>query len=340
MTFTTVLYILIALVFFGILILGHEFGHFILAKINGVLVEEFSIGMGPKLFSIKGKETVYSIRALPIGGYVKMLGEQEKVDNERAFTNLSKPRRLSIIAAGPLMNLVLAILFFALYGGNIGVQTNIIDSVIDNSPAYEAKLEAGDEIIRINDTKINTFEGFITEIGESNGEPLNIVVSRNGENINLELTPEKAEDDRYVIGVYTKLADRGFASSLSYGFKTTGFMFQQTFKFFGTLFQGKVKASDFGGPVSIFRISSAAAAAGIWNLVYLMGAFSVQLAIFNIIPFPALDGGYIFLYIFEIITGKEVDDNKIGMINYFGFIFLMILMVLVTIKDILYPIKF
>lgn len=333
-----ILYIILALLFIGVLVLGHELGHFTLAKINGVLVEEFAIGMGPKIFSIKGKETRYSIRAIPIGGYVKMLGEQEKVNDERSFTNLSPWRKLSIIVAGPFMNFVLAIFFFALLGANQGYLTNKVKDVVPDSPAYKVGVKAGDEIININDKKVSTWEDFVTGIYNSKGAPLDVVIQRGTELVNYKITPV-SEEGRLVIGVYAETGKSDLGSSIKYGFRQTGFIIRQTATFFGTLFRGKAKATDFGGPVTIIKFSAEAAQSGIWNLIYLMAGFSVQFGIFNVIPFPALDGGYIFINLFQIITGKEIDDNKVGMVNYIGFVFLMVLMVAVTVKDIFFPIN-
>lgn len=338
MSLSFIFYILLALIFIGILVLGHELGHFTLAKINGVMVEEFSIGMGPKLFSIKGKETRYSIRAIPIGGYVKMLGEQEKINDERSFSSLPPLRKLSIITAGPFMNFVLAIVFFAVLGASQGFMTNKIKAIVPDSPAYKAGLKPGDEIVKIGNNKITTWEDFVTGIYNSKGAPINVTVKRSSQEMNYTLTPIK-EDDRYIIGVYSEEGQRNLLSSINYGFKETGFIIKQTFGFFGTLFKGKATANDFGGPVTIIKFSAQAAKTSIWNLIYLMAGFSVQFGIFNVIPFPALDGGYIFLYIFQIISGREIDENKVGVINYFGFVILMLLMAAVTLKDIFYPIN-
>jgi regulator of sigma E protease len=333
-----ILYIILALIFIGILVLGHELGHFTLAKINKVMVEEFAIGMGPKLFSIKGKETQYSIRAIPIGGFVKMRGEQEKSSEEGSFSNLSSARKLSIIAAGPFMNFVLAIVLFAILGSSQGYMTNKIKSVMPASPAYTAGLKAGDEIVKIGNSKISTWEDFVTGIYNSSGAPLNITVNRGGKESSFTVTPVK-EDDRLIIGVYAEEGKRGLIPSIKYGFNETGFIIKQTVGFFGTLFKGKATANDFGGPVTIIKFSAEAAQTSLWNLVYLMAGFSVQFGIFNIIPFPALDGGYIFIYLFQMITRKEIDENKVGFVNYVGFILLMLLMVAVTVKDIFYPLN-
>lgn len=339
---TTLGYLLIGLLGFGLLILIHELGHFILAKINGVIVEEFSIGMGPKLCGLRSKETQYNIRILPIGGYVKMLGENEESTNPRAFTNLAPARRLSIVAAGPIMNIVLAIVLFAIIKGYIiGYSMPIVSNVINNSPAYQAGIKVNDKILSINNKYISNWDDFVSKVMSSNGKKVHIGYEHNGIKKEADIIPiMDTKQNRYLIGISPTAKKYGLFKSIALGADETKNMVKETFNFFGTLIAGKAKASQVGGPISIMRISIKAAELGIPNLIYLLAAISVQLGIFNIIPFPALDGGYIFLFLFEIITGKRVSDNKVGMINYFGFICLMGLMILVTIKDILYPIKF
>jgi regulator of sigma E protease len=332
-----------ALLAFSVLIIGHEFGHFIMARVNGVKVLEFSLGMGPKLFSIKGKETEYLIKALPIGGYVRMYGEEDDVNavEDSAFSNKTSFQKLTIVAAGPIMNFIIAILFFSLVGGIKGHSTNIIDKVIENSPAMEVGILAGDKITEVNGKIVTTWEDFFNEIFTGEGKPVNMQVERNGEKIKLDLVPTYNEaEDVYQVGIHSKVVTPNFIDSIKYGINQTGSTIRQTFGFFGQLFKGKVSANDVGGPISMIKISGMAAQRGILTLLNIMALFSVQLAIFNIIPFPALDGGWIFLLLFQIITGKEVNKEKVATINYYGFLALMSLMVLVLLKDIINPIQF
>ena len=340
MNYETILFGILGILGFGILVIVHELGHFIMAKLNGVKVEEFSVGMGPKLFSIKGKETMYSIRVLPIGGYVKMLGEEEKSSDPRAFTNLPPARRLSVVAAGPIMNIIIAIIFFAIIKMAIGYSTLDIASIQKGSPAETAGVKVGDKITNVNGTNVNRMEDLVLAISNSKNKKITLILERSGKRYSTDLTPEfDKKENRYLIGVSGTYIKPNFFKALAMGSKDTGSIVGETFKFFKTLFTGKADMSQVGGPISIFRISAKAAQLGLLNYIYLLAVISVQLAIFNVIPFPALDGGYIFLFLFEIISGKRVDDNKVGMINYIGFIFLMILMVLVIFKDIFYPIK-
>jgi len=334
-------YIISAIIAFSILIIVHELGHFTLAKINGVKVEEFSLGMGPKLFGIKSKETQYNIRAFPIGGYVKMLGEEEAVSDKRAFSSKTPARKLSIIAAGPLMNIILAILLFGIVGSR-GYLIPVVSQLAPNTPAVKTGIKVGDKILKVNNNQISTWEDFSTQVYTANGKSLNLTLLRDGKEKNINVTPTMDKvQNRFIIGIYpTNLNNPTILQDISYGFRETISLTKQTIGFFGTLFRGKATASDFGGPVTIIKLSGEVAKAGIIPLMSFSAYLSVQLAIFNIIPFPALDGGWIFLYLFEIITRKKVDDKKVGVINYIGFALLMTLMVLVTIKDILYPIKF
>ncbi len=336
-------YFLMALLAFSVLIIGHEFGHFIMARVNGVKVLEFSLGMGPKLFSIKGKETEYLIKALPIGGYVKMYGEEDDVTvaDDRAFSNKTSFQKLTIVAAGPIMNFIIAILFFSLVGGIQGHSTNIVDKVVENSPAMEVGIKAGDKITEVNGKMVTTWEEFLTEIFTGEGKPVNMEIERDGQKIKFDLVPSYNEGkERFQVGIYSKVVKPNFIESIKYGLNQTGSTIRQTFGFFGQLFKGKVSADDVGGPISIIKISGRAAQQGILTLLNIMALFSVQLAIFNVIPFPALDGGWIFLLLFQIITGKEVNKEKVATINYYGFLALMSLMVLVLLKDIINPIQF
>jgi len=298
--------------------------------------------MGPKLFGIKGKETTYSIKILPIGGYVKMLGDEGESTDPRAFNNKRPIKKLSVVVAGPIMNLILGIVLFAIIAGVRGYLSPVVDKVVPNQPAEVMGIKSGDEIIKVNNSKISTWEDFVTVVYTANGSPLDITYIRNNNTNTVKVTPVKdVNENRYVVGIYpSAVQNPTLSQSIAYGFRETNSLIKQTFGFFKTLFKGKASVNDVGGPLTIIKVSGAAAKAGILSLTAFAAYISIQLAIFNIIPFPALDGGYILLFLFEIITGKKVDDNKVGFINYIGFAILMTLMVLVTIKDILYPIKF
>lgn len=336
------MYIILGILAFSILIIGHELGHFTLAKINGVKVEEFSLGMGTKIAGIKGKETEYLIKAFPIGGYVKMLGEEEDVNDKRAFSSKSPLRRISIIAAGPIMNFILAILFFAIIALNNGYSTTSIGAIIPNSAAEEIGLKVNDKITKVDNTKISTWQDFQTVIATSNGKTLNIELEREGSKKSFTVTPKKNEKDgSYLIGISPSRVEKpSFGASISYGFNETISLIRQTFVALKTMITGKASLNDVGGPVTIIKATGAAAKAGIWTLMFFAAFLSVQLAVFNLLPFPALDGGWIVLLLIELITRRKINDKIISTLNYVGFSALILLMILVTVKDILMPISF
>lgn len=330
--------ILGAVLAFSLLIIAHELGHFTLAKLNGVKVEEFSLGMGPKVLGFKGKETEYLIKAFPIGGYVKMLGEEADVNDPRAFSNKSSLQKLSIIAAGPIMNLILAVVIFSIVG-SFGFAIPVVNELIEGKPAQVAGLMKGDRIVEINNKKVATWQDLSGAIYTSKGDTLYIKLVRDGKTFEKTVLPVK-EGNEYLIGIRPAVENNPSAGQIiSYGFKESGSMIKGTFDFLAGVFQRKVSANDVGGPITIIRVASEAAKAGIIPLLSLTAYISIQLGIFNIIPFPALDGGWIFLFLFETITRKKVDPNKVGVINTVGFALLMVVMVLVIVKDVLYPIK-
>ena len=334
-------YFIMAILAFSLLIIIHELGHFTLAKLNGVKVHEFSLGMGPKLFGIKGKETEYLIKAFPIGGYVKMEGEESGSDDPRAFNKKTPWQKLSIVSAGAIMNIILAVVLFTIVGAATGKIVPVIGEVVDNGAAMKAGMQVGDKITKVNKVSIDKWEQFINEIAISKGENINIEVVRNSKIKTFSLKPIKdVEQNRFMVGIGGTLEKMNFGEVVSYGFTQTISTSKLIFGFLGTLFHGKVSVNEVGGPISIIRMSTMVAQTGIVNLMNFTALFSVQLGILNILPFPALDGGWIFMLLLEIITGKKLDENKVGTVNYIGFIILMAFMVFIVIKDIVSPMKF
>ncbi|WP_291584291.1 RIP metalloprotease RseP [Clostridium sp. UBA6640] len=336
-------YVIMGLLAFGLLVVGHEFGHFMLAKLNDVRVDEFSIGMGPKLFGVKGKETEYMVKALPIGGYVKMYGEEDDITttDSRAYANKNSWQKLSIVSAGPIMNIILAIILFSIVGKTQGFQISTIGKVEKNTPAYVAGIRAGDIIKEVDGNKIVTWDDFVTNIITGKGEEVTITIEREGVVENYQVKPEfNKEKNQYLVGIAGAFKTPTFTESVKYGVDQTLSMAKQTFKFFGQLFQGKISKDDVGGPITIIKVTGKVAKQGLTTLMFFIAYLSVQLAIFNIIPFPALDGGWIMLLLLQIITRKEFNKEKVATINYYGFMILMALMVIVLIKDIVSPVQF
>ncbi|MBK5240914.1 RIP metalloprotease RseP [Clostridium sp.] len=334
-------YIIMAILAFSLLIIIHELGHFMLAKLNGVKVHEFSLGMGPKLFGIKGKETEYLIKAFPIGGYVKMEGENEESDDPRSFACKTPWQKLSIVSAGAIMNIILAFVLFAIIGASLGNILPTVGKLVPNSPAMNAGIKVGDKITKVNKVNIEKWDQFINEMTIAKGESTTIEIVRNSKLEKFTITPVMNEEEkRFMVGIAGLQEKLNFGEAVGYGFKQTINTSKLIFGIFGSIFQGEVSVNDVGGPISIIRISTMGAQAGIINLMSLTAMLSVQLGILNIIPFPALDGGWIFILLFEIISGKKLDEKKVAAVNYVGFMILMAFMVFIVIKDIVSPMKF
>ena len=338
-----IIYIIMAILAFGILIIVHELGHFTLAKLNGIRVEEFSIGMGPNIFFKQGKETKYSLRLFPIGGYVKMMGEEEAVEDERSFSAKSPQRRISVIIAGVIMNYILAIIIFTAFIYHTGIiQSITANEVNEGTPAYESGLLKGDKFLEVNDLKVFTFDDISGGVTLSAGKPISVIVERDGQKINKTITPEKNEQGRLVIGVgFAPIENPSLGQSFKQSFKQTASLVSQTFKGLEMIFTGKANLkTDVGGPVTIIKMSTKTAEMGIWPLLYFTGFLSVNLAVFNLLPFPALDGGWCVILLIELITRRKVPDKIVEKLNYVGFAALIGLMILVTIKDFVFPVNF
>ncbi|MEW9078303.1 RIP metalloprotease RseP [Terrisporobacter glycolicus] len=328
--------IIAALLLFGVIILIHEFGHFIFAKKNGITVHEFAIGMGPKLFSKEKNGTMYSIRILPIGGYVSMEGEDEDSNKPGSFGTKSILQRASVIFAGPFFNLVLAVIFLIPVYIYMGSPTTTLE-ILDNTPASKANLQSGDIVKSVNGKEINSWNEFTKVISSSKGEELNIAVDRNNKTVKVNVVPEKNEDGTYKIGVTYK-KDRNIINAIKQSFIATGQMTMQMITFLKQMITGTVPGgftNSVAGPVGVISIVSGAAKTGIMNLLYLGSIISLNLGIINLVPFPALDGGRLLLLFIEWIRGgKKINPDKEAMINMIGFCALMAFMVFITYNDV------
>lgn len=327
----TVIY---AIIIFCLLIFVHEFGHFIAAKACGVKVNEFSIGMGPAFFKRQRGETLYSMRIFPIGGFCAMEGEDEDSEDERAFNRKPAWQRAIVLAAGALMNLITAVILMIIIAFWSGQATTVIDQVLDDSPAYEAGIETGDEIVAINGSEIKEWNDIIGVIGESEEETAEITVMRDGREETLTSSMEYDEEaGRYKIGI-TPVIEHNVIASVSTGVKSTGSMTVMMYDIIKKLFTGEVSTKELSGPVGIVYAVSDTAKAGIIYVVYLAALLSLNLAIMNMLPFPALDGGRLLFLIIRKITGKRVTDEMEGKIHFIGIVLLMLLMVYVTWNDV------
>ncbi len=319
---------------FLMVILVHEFGHFAVAKMVGIKVNEFSIGMGPKLIQTKKGETEYTIRILPIGGYVKMEGEDENSDNPRSFNNASIFSRIGVLVAGAFMNFVLAIIVLSVVSFGIGEPSTTIDRVVADSPAQESGIVAGDIIVSIQGEKTDTWDSIINGISEASlDEDLEIEINRNG-NMTTKLLRPEMEDGRKIIGIYTR-PQKSAGLAIKNGFQRTGTFLMLMFDFVGMIFKGEVGVNSLSGPVGIIKEVGVAANMGIYDLLQLLGFISINLGFFNLLPLPALDGSRVAFLFVELIRGKPVDPEKEGFVHFVGFILLISLMLFVTYKDII-----
>ena len=338
------MYIIMAILGFSLLIIVHELGHFIMAKVNGIKVEEFSIGMGPEVFSKKGKETQYSLRLFPIGGYVKMLGEEEDVEDERSFSSKSPLRRITVILAGATMNIIFAIIAFSIIISNRGYTETTISKLEPDTPAIESGLQVGDKILTIDGARVFTTTDVSMGIQLSKGDSVDLVVDRNGEKENITVTPRLIEQDgtqMYQIGFhYTPVENPTILESIRESFNETISLVTQTFKSLKMMVTGNINfKTDVGGPVTIIKMSGQAAKNGLMTLTYFLGFISINLAVFNLLPFPPHDGGRTVILLIELITRRKVPDKVVGAANYVGFMILIGFMIVVTLKDILFPIS-
>lgn len=345
------MYIIIAIIIFGILIAIHEFGHFTAAKLCGVKVEEFAIGMGPALFKKQKGETVYALRILPIGGFCAMAGEDEESDDPRAFTNQGFWKKFVILCAGSFMNLVLGIvLILIMYAGAQAFVTPTIDHFMDGCPYEGAEaMQPGDTFYSIDGQRIYLVSDVSSFLIRGDGV-YDIVMLRDGEKVELK-------DFALTTKTYAEYADEGpkygfvfgyteatFGAKLEYTWNTTLEFSRLVWLGLGDLINGRVGIKDMSGPVGIVdmmnevgqQAESAKAAAD--NLLYISAFIAINLAIMNMLPIPALDGGRVFLMIvtviIEAVSRKKLDPKYEGYIHLGGMVLLLGLMALVMYNDI------
>jgi len=321
-----------ALILFVLLIFPHELGHFIVAKAAGVKVNEFAFGMGPALFQRQKGETLYSIRLIPVGGYCAMEGENEESDNPRAFNNKPGWIKISILAAGAAMNILIAITVLTIVSGIAGSTTTTIAAVEQGSPAYEAGLQPEDRIVAVDEKRIDQWSDLIHYIGSTQQE-VSITVLREDGEITAAMTPRKAEDGRYVIGITSKVSHNP-VTAVKNGVISTWNMTMMMFESLKMLFTGAVPASDIAGPVGIVTMVSDTNTYGWYYFASLVALMSINLAILNLLPLPALDGGRILFVIIRRITGKMISDDLEGKIHGIGMLLLFALMIFATWNDI------
>jgi regulator of sigma E protease len=355
----------------GVLIFFHELGHFIVARFFRVGVETFSLGFGPKIYRKTIGLTEYCLSAIPLGGYVKMVGEDpaneiSAEDKSRSFSHKPLFQRSLIVAAGPIFNFVLAIIiFYFLFqiSGTYYVRP-VVGTVADDSPALTAGVKPGDLIVAIDGKAVDTWDDMVMLISkfksESKSKPesksnssksgvekLDFFIKRNGQNLHIPIFPEQTEATN-IFGETIKKPMVGISSAgdvvherlnpieaMGEAFVRTWQIIKLTILSIGKIFTGSVSANTLGGPIMIAQMAGDQAKAGVANLAFFIAMLSINLGIINLFPVPVLDGGHLVFFGLEAITGKPAGERLMEMANKFGMMLLMALMVFVFYNDIL-----
>ncbi len=335
---------------FASLVLFHEFGHFIAAKLVGIRVHEFSIGFGPRIGMRRAGDTVYSLRCVPLGGYVKLAGMDraeivdENVSRDDPTSYYSKPTwaKMTTFIAGPFMNVVLAVLLYFIIFTSTGVPAVSVAGVSPDSPAERAGMQSGDIVVSVDGEGIQTPLELLDIISANPERPLSLTVSRDGSVIELNATPEaKSDTGEGRLGIeigqvgLRKSVLQTLAGATSYTLEVA----RMILVFLGRVVTGRAPA-DFSGPVGIYRVIQATAeatptlSAFVLNLMILAAYLSTNLALFNLFPIPVLDGGWLALIALEAIRKKPLAVEHEAAFRFAGFVVIMILFVLVTLKDV------
>ena len=351
--------IVLLLLLLTIIVALHELGHMLAAKFFGVYVKEYSIGMGPKLYSKKGKETVFSIRAVPLGGFVSLAGEEspeaeltpedENIPVERTMKGIAKWKQIIIMLAGIFMNMVLAIVIYSLIilnnGAYVVSSKPVIEGVMENSPAEKAGIEAGDIVTSIgfNDISIspNDYVELITFTSAYDGNgPWSVTVERNKEKIDFEITPEYRESDgQYYIGISFgnsayEVVDVNILNCWYFGFKQVLFVIKLTFASLASIFRFH-NMQAVSGPIGIYSSVSEVSKMGLSYYAQLIAIVSISVGIMNALPLPIFDGGRVVIVLIEAILHRDLDQKTQGFVMAASMALLIMLMVLVTYNDIL-----
>ena len=327
----------------GLLVFFHELGHFLVAKWSGILVYTFSFGFGPRLFGFKWGETEYVVSLLPLGGYVKMAGEDKEEDEDlprnRKFNTKPIWIRSLIVVAGPLMNFILAIAIFSLLFMSYGVPSvqPIVDKVIEGGPAYIAGIQPGDKIIEINGKKVNLPEEIARIVNESLGKKLKVTVERGGKHLTFEVTPiwdDELKRARLFILFKVAVEKYPFIPAVKKGIHTTFVILQLIIVGLWKIITGNAPL-EVAGPLGIAQMAGEAAKSGWVNLLNFSALLSVYIGFLNLLPLPVLDGGVLLLLGIEKLRGKPLEKEKMQIIYYIGISILLILFLFGTYSDLL-----
>lgn len=345
--------ILIFLLMLGILVISHEFGHYIVGRLNGIRVKEFTIGFGPKLFSFTKGETLFALRLLPLGGACIFDGmepsddEEELVFDEHSLPNASAIKRLTTLAAGPFANFVVAFLCALIIVAFCGSDRPVVQMIMEDSAAEECGMQAGDLIRKIDGESIHLYrEVSLISVMNTGGETLEIEYERDGQRYVATLTPKFSQtDNRYYIGFRGagEYIDCNPLQVFQYAAYEIQYWARYTVKSIGMLLTRKIGMESLSGPVGMAEIvdetydeaKSYGTTSVILTMMNLLTLLSVNLGIMNLLPIPALDGGRIVFALLELATGKKVPPEKEGLVHFIGVIFFILLMIVVMYHDIM-----
>lgn len=329
------------IIVFGSIVFFHELGHFLVAKLAGVTVYEFSLGFGPVLLQKGYGETQYSIRIIPLGGFVKLAGMDDgepgegelSPDDPGNFNNKSLFIRMATIAAGPLMNFVLAVLVLMLYAMLVVIPPTIL-FVEPDLPAHQAGLRPGDQVLAINDQAVKTTDQVILAIKESAGKPISFKVEREKNAvIELEVVP-RGEPGEGLIGISIQDKQRQpFFQSIATGVLHTWELARTLIVSLKQMVFRQIEV-ELSGPIGIYQHVGDFAAQGIASLMYLVAVLNINLGLLNLLPIPVLDGGWLVIFAYEAIRGKPLKPEHRGFAQFVGLVLLLSLMVFATYKDI------
>jgi len=340
------------IVLLGILIFVHELGHFLTAKYFRVGVLKFSLGFGRKIVGKKIGETEYLLSLIPLGGYVKLLGEAEgeilsAEEEKRSFIRQSVWKKMAIVVAGPLFNFLLAVVIFAaVYMIGVPVLTNQIGVVQKGGAADAAGMKVDDLVLKIDGVGVERWDKMAEMINKSDGKSLTFVIRRGGEDRELTIAPRLTkgrnifgeETDNYRIGVgpapKTVIARLNPLDACGESLKQTWFITKMTFVSIYKIFEGVVSPKNLGGPILIAQMAAEQVKGGIVPFIFFMALLSINLGVLNLLPIPVLDGGHLFFYIIEAIRGREISTKWKERAQQVGFVLLIILMIFVMIMDI------
>jgi regulator of sigma E protease len=337
------LYLLLTLLLLSVLVFLHEGGHFLLARLNKITVNEFAIGMGPKIFSwVSQKSGIrYSVRVLPIGGFVSMAGEDEASEDVNAFCNKNVWRRISTVFAGPVTNLLVGFIGMLILVSFTVPATNIVAAFMEDSTSDDYGLQINDKIVAVNGVKTHTGNEVVYEITYQGYEPIELTIIRDGNKIILEnvVFPTVEESgvtlgsfDMQFYGIHE--TDRSFGLILSHTFWRTYSTAKMVWDSLADLIRGRFGLDAVSGPIGMTELVGSAISAGWESVLYLWVLLSVNLGVMNLLPLPALDGGRLMFLWWEAITRRPINKKVEAYINAAGLLILMGFMILITFKDI------